>query len=178
MEKRYQQKKSFFDLNKKRLFIFACLMIFSFTVAGAAVNVSNSPATSSVSPRVAVDSLGYVHVIWVELSSGSTGDLYYSRGNRDATQWTTPINLSQSNKVYCPSLMMAGIDVDASNRVYVVYIDGNQIKLRILADGVWGSAIVLDERQGVDAPRVAVSTEGAIFAVWWAMSTYRVYCRA
>jgi len=178
MGKRCQQKKGLFDLNKKRLFVFACLMFFSFTVVGAAVNVSNSPTTSSVSPRVAVDSLGYVHVIWVELSSSSTGDLYYSRGNRDATQWTVPINLSQSNKVYCPSLMMAGIDVDACNRVYVVYVDGNQVKLRILADGVWGSAIVLDDRQGVDAPRVAVSPEGDIFAVWWAMSTYRVYSRA
>jgi hypothetical protein len=157
MGKRCQQKKGLFDLNKKRLFVFACLMFFSFTVVGAAVNVSNSPTTSSVSPRVAVDSLGYVHVIWVELSSSSTGDLYYSRGNRDATQWTVPINLSQSNKVYCPSLMMAGIDVDACNRVYVVYVDGNQVKLRILADGVWGSAIVLDDRPGVDAPRVAVS---------------------
>ncbi|MGQ9578358.1 MAG: BACON domain-containing protein [Candidatus Aminicenantales bacterium] len=172
-------------LNKKRMkrwgqrgAIFLAIILVFFPYLMSAVNVSNSPGTSSVCPRVAVDSSGQVHVIWVELSGSSSGDLYYSRGNRDATQWTMPVNLSNSNSVYCPSLMMAGIDVDASNRVYVVYVNGNQIRLRIYADGVWSNPVVLDERGGVDAPRVAVSPEGDIYSVWWAMSTYRVYSRA
>lgn len=176
MKDKHIKKWLEFSLRKLNYLLIILILIWS-SVEGA-VNISNSPTTSSVSPRVAVDSLGYVHVIWVELTSSSTGDLYYSRGNRDATSWTTPINLSNSNRVYCPSLMMAGIDVDASNRLYVVYVDGNQIKLRIYDGSSWGSSIVLCDQQGVDAPRVAVSPEGDIFVVWWAMSTYRVYSRA
>jgi len=171
--------KKFFAAKSWNFVLLLTVMLMAFfPPLRAALNVSNSPSTSSVGPRVAVDYLGQVHVIWAELTGSSSGDLYYARGNRDATQWTTPINLSNSNKVYCPSLMMCGIDIDAANRVYAIYVDGSEVRMRIYADGSWGNPIILDSRQGVDAPRVAVTPNGDIFAIWWASSTYRVYSRA
>lgn len=177
-KKEYKLGKYLQERYLVRLGIIIFIFTLIFSPLKAAINVSNSPSTSSVGPRVAVDRSGQVHVIWVELSGPSSGDLFYSRGNPEGTLWTTPLNLSNSNSVYCPSLMMCGIDVDASNRIYVIYVNGNQVCLRICENGVWGNPIGLDTRPGVDAPRVAVSPEGDIFAVWWASSTYRVYSRA
>jgi len=152
-------------------------LVFSAGRLQAQTNISNSPNLASTSPRISVDSRGNVHAIWVEMTSGTTGDLYYSRGSKNLLSWTSPINLSQSNKVYCESLMMADIDVDSSDRVYVVWTEGNMIKLRIYADNVWGGTIDVGSGSSLDAPKISVSPEGDIFIVWWPFSG-QVYCRA
>jgi len=154
------------------------ILLFIFRdKAGAVVNISNSPDYSSTYPRVAVDSQGNIHAIWVEMTGQNSGDLYYSCGTRNTLHWTTPINLSMSNKVYSDSLMMTAIDVDDSDRVYVVWTEGNSIRLRVLENGTWGSSVAVGVGAGLDGPRVAVSSEGDIFVVWWSFSG-QVYFRA
>lgn len=142
------------------------------------INISKSPGLTSTSPRVAVDSKGNVHAIWVEMTEeGLPGDLFYARGSKNMLYWTSPINLSQSNKVYCESLMMADIDVDGSDRVYVVWTEQNVIKLKIYSNGAWGTAFDVGSGTSLDAPKISVSPEGDIFIVWWPFSGY-VYSRA
>jgi len=64
--------------------------------------------------------------------------------------------------------MCCGIDVDASNRIYVVWVEGNVIKLRIFSDGNWNPPFTISSGgSNCDAPKVAVDLQGNIFAIWW-----------
>jgi phage tail protein X len=152
-------------------------------LAAAGVNIANSPGTQSWSPRLAVDGQGNVHAVWWESTGEQNGDIFYSKGNRDATSWSTPLNLSNTNDVYTGTLQVCGIDADQNNNVYVIYTDGRDVKLRINQGGTWGSAIILDSipsdrTDRCDAPRVEVAPSGDIFTIWFYANYREVFSRA
>ncbi len=157
---------------KKFLWATAFLVIiylFLLEPAEGAVNISNSPQWSSFSPRIAVDTSGNIHVVWLELYGGDQGDVFYARYDAASRTWSSPVNLSFSSKVFCESLYAVGIAVDAGNRVYVVWVEDNQVKLRI-RDGSWGSTFTVSSGgNDCDTPRVAVTSEGNIYIVWWSI---------
>ena len=151
--------------------------------AAAGVNIANSPGTRSYAPRLAVDYEGNVHAVWLEVTGNQTGDIYYAKGNRDATSWSTPINLSNSNGAYSETLEPCGIAADQNNNVYVIYVDGRTLKLRIYQSGAWGSPITLDtipsdRTDKCDTPRVQVTPSGDIFTVWFYWNYREVFSRA
>lgn len=171
-------------MNVKSRFIFSFL-VFSFvffllsSLAIGQANVSRTPGYRSLSPRIAVDSAGNIHVAWNELYSANSGDAFYCKYDKGSDTWETPLNLSNSGGVHSEEFRPVGIDVDNSDRIYVVYTDGTGIKLRIYSGGSWGSAIQVAAGVGAsDSVRVSVDSSGNIFVCWWVISQYRVYSRA
>jgi hypothetical protein len=142
-------------------------------VRAQTLNISRSPGIPSVSPRIATDTQGNVHAVWVEqtrydAATGRTyGDVYYAKGTLATLQIGTPVKLSASNTVYCDTAEMCSIAVDGSDRVYVVWTDGRQISLRTNTAGVWDAAVAVVSGSVYDAPRVAVTPEGSLFLAYW-----------
>lgn len=155
----------------QKLFIFISLT-FAFSLANiveAARNISLSPQWVSMAPRVAVDAKGNIHVVWLEIYSVDKGDVFYTRYDAFSQSWSSPLNLSNSGRVYCESLYATAIAADAANRVYVVWVEDNEVKLRIF-DGSWGSIFTVSAGgNDSDCPRIAVTPEGNIYLVWWTL---------
>jgi len=155
---------------KKCRVFFLFFIIFYLTTSlwsQEIVNVSRSPQWESWGPRIALDTAGNVHVVWLELYSSNSGDVFYSYYDAVTKNWSSPFNVSQSGEVYCYSFWATDIGVDASNRVYVVWVERNRAKLRI-KDGVWGSETLVNSGGWpYDSPRIGVSTEGDVHIVWW-----------
>lgn len=150
-------------------FLLTILFSFFSPKIAAQVNISNSWSWNSTSPRISVDSSGNAHAIWVEMYSDTSGDVFYSRRSAGSPNWSSPLNLSNSSAVYCESLMMCDVATDDSDRVYVVWTEGNAIKLRIYSGGSWGGTTQVESSGSrLDAPRMAASPEGNIYIVWWA----------
>lgn len=157
---------------QKYFLVFSLILILGFllaTVTEAARNISLSPQWGSMAPRITVDNKGNLHVVWLEIYSSDSGDIFYTRYDANSQTWSSPINLSSSGRVYCDSLNAAAIASDVANRIYVVWVEDNQVKLRIF-DGSWGSIFTVSAGgNDCDNPRIAVSPEGNIYLVWWSL---------
>ncbi len=145
----------------------AGLMLAGAAGTAAAINLSNSPNWTSWYPRVAVDSQGNITVIWLEAFSGESGDIYTTRYTKSTSQWSTPQNLSSSGRCSTDTLMICAIAVDASDRVYAFWSEGNAVKMRTSTAGSWGAADTIATGSGLDGPRIAASSTGDLFLVWW-----------
>ncbi len=146
--------------------------LIAFSAAGAfaqPINVSNTPGVPSASPRIATDTQGNVHAVWVEQAGGTTGDVYYAKGTLANLQIGAAVNLSGCNRVICETLEMCSIDVDGSDRVYVVWVERNpgRIMLRTNTGGVWGAPYEVVSGSVYDAPRVAATAGGDLFIIYW-----------
>ena len=166
---------------KKAFFVSAvlCLSILIPGIRVEAANISNSPSWRSAAPRVAVDSGGNVHVVWVEFYSTTNGDIFYARFSQVTQSWSAPQNISNSGLVrvivsdYC-----CDIAADGSGRVYAVWSEGNVVRLRILSGGAWDEPhTVVSGGFNCDSPRVAVTPGGNAYVAWWT-NEWRVYSRA
>jgi hypothetical protein len=72
-------------------------------------NVSNSPASDSLFPKVAtIPGTDYVFLIWIE-EVGTDDLLYFSRSTDGGTTWTTPFQLTYAGQIQNP------VYVDAAN---------------------------------------------------------------
>jgi PKD repeat protein len=174
--------------SRSLLLIFVCIFIFfAFnSIAIGQANVSRSPNTQSISPRIAVDSAGNVHVVWAEYytpvqdaPNPGSGDAFYAKYDISTQQWSAPLNLSNSSRVYSAQCRPVGIDIDGANNIYVVYTEGNKIQLKIYYGGSWGAPFeVVSSPGNCDSARIAVDSSGNIFTCWWDMSYYTIYSRA
>jgi len=149
--------------------LLSLVFLWGVKLAEAATNISSSPQWVSSSPRIAVDTKGNIHVTWLEIYAADQGDAFYARYDAASQNWSSPTKLSSSGRVYCDSLYAVAIATDAANRVYVVWVEDNQVKLRIF-DGSWGSTFtVASGGNDCDGPRVAVTADGNIYLVWWSL---------
>jgi hypothetical protein len=167
-------------INSKLISFLLASIFFVFSLASAdeVVNISQSPGWTSNYPRVAVDSDGGIHVIWVEEYSSSSGDVFYAYCDPVSNEWSQPKNLSNNNKVYCDTQMACGIAVDDSDNVYAVWAQRNDIRMRVFSGGSWNNAItVASSGVEVDCPRVAASDNGNVFVIWWTLDG-NVYSKA
>jgi len=164
---------------KRGVLLWAGLLAFGLVFSQGATNISLSPNTKSLSPRLTVDSRGNIHSVWGEqYSSADSGDVFYARFDWGSQQWSSPINLSNSGRVACDSGMTCALDVDGSDRVYVVWVEGSEVKLRTLSDGTWGGISQVQSGGGeVDTPRIAAGSEGNLYISWWTQAGY-IYSRA
>ncbi len=147
----------------------ALTALFSASALAQPINISNTVGIPSVSPRIAADSRGNVHAVWVEQIGGATGDVVYAKGTLASLQIDSAVNLSNSNRVVCESLEMCSLDVDAQDRVYVVWVERTpgRVQLRTNTAGVWDQAFTVDSGSVYDAPRIAVTPGGDIFIIYW-----------
>lgn len=145
------------------------LVSFFAVIAEGARNISLSPQWVSMAPRITVDAKNNLHVVWLEIYSSDSGDVFYTHYEASSQSWSSPINLSSSGRVYCESLYATSIASDAANRIYVAWVEDNQVKLRIF-DGSWGSVFTVSSGgNDCDSPRIAVTPEGNIYLVWWSL---------
>ena len=149
--------------------------------ASAQINISNSPGRESISPRLAVDSQGNPHAVWVEKTGAAAGDVFYAKGSVAALQISAPVNLSQSNSVYCDTQEMCAIAIDGLDRVYVVWTEGwsaaASIKLRTCANGTWDAPVTVAAGLRFQAPRLAAGPQGNLYIVWW-NNQWQIYSTA
>ncbi len=142
--------------------------------AQAQTNISNSPGWFSSCPRLTVDPAGNVHAIWAEFYTlsgpyATSGDAFYSKYNITTKQWSSPLNLSNSRQCFSGEWLVVGIDSDPSGNVYVVYVDSNKVKLRILSGGSWSAPFEVGSNPGseADSARIAVDAQSNIFICWY-----------
>lgn len=148
-------------------------LLFLFGLAAAAfgqVNVSLSPGWQSWFPRVAVTTEGDVHVAWVELYGEGNGDMFYSRRAAGTGQWSPPVNLSESGRVWSESMMLCGSDTDDSGNLYVVWTAQSAVMLRVRTSGGWSDVTQIGSGSGLDGARVAATGSGDLYCVWWTSS--------
>ena len=161
-----------------------CFFLFFLAATSwlsAKQNVSRSPGMNSTSPRIAVDSVGNIHVAWTENVTGTRrGDAYYAKYDIGTKTWSTPLNLSNSGRVFGDEDRAASIAIDGSDRLYVMYGERTRISLRIFSGGSWGAPILLSSWTSGDGDntRVAVDAQGNIFTCWWIISSGTVYSRS
>lgn len=154
------------------ILVFSLILIGLAGLGSAQTNISNSSSWFSTCPRITVDPVGNVHVVWAEYYTmngnfPSSGDAFYAKYNISTKQWSTPLNLSNSGQCFSGEWYSVGIDADGSGNVYAVYIDGPSLKLRILSNGSWGSPfdVATAGGAGLESARVAVDAAGDIFVV-------------
>jgi len=132
--------------------------------------------TGSLSPRVAPDSKGVLHAIWLEAggsSGGTSTSVHYAKSSDNGTSWSAAklLMLGQDPDIYVDSKDILHVVAYASvwnpvggtytNRIYIINsTDGGSIwdSPRVVADG--SSASVGTE------PKVAVNSTGCEFVAW------------
>ncbi len=152
-----------------------CLAAGLVLLAGSAVaqplNISQSPGVPSGEPQIAADAQGNVHAVWVEFTGinqigHACGDVYYVMGDLGALQLGVPGKISTSGQVFSDNQESVSIAVDASNRVYVVWVEWGQIILRIKEGSSWGTPVILDSGKLYESPRLAVTPGGDIYVIY------------
>lgn len=151
-----------------------------YSSTDGAANVSRTSNIPSTGPRIAVDSAGNIHVVWGEYYSDTSGDAFYSKYDLGSNAWSVPINLSNNGLVHTREYRPVGIDIDGSDNIYVIYVEGSRVSMRIFSGGNWGSPILLQDWNTGDADcaRVAVDSSGNIFTTWWVTDGYYIQTRA
>jgi hypothetical protein len=168
----------------RSIITFVCFLFLLTSVGpwlSGQVNLSNSPGKDSWSPRIAVDSQGNIHVVWAEYVPGTqNGDAYYSKYNIASKVWSTPINLSNSGRVWSGEYRPVGIALDGIDSVYVLYVEKTRISLRIFSGGSWGVPMIIHSwaTGNCDSARIAVDANANIFTTWWTTDSYKVHTKA
>ena len=144
----------------------AALLLSAPQPAPAQTNISHTTSASWY-PRIRVDSHNNLHVVWLEAYSGGSGDIFYAKYTKSSNTWSAPVNLSNSGVCYSDTLMLCGIDVDASDRVYAVWGDGGAVNLRTQTSGVWGGIETIGSGAAPDQARIASDPSGNLYMAWF-----------
>jgi hypothetical protein len=123
---------------------------------------------ASYSPDIAVDSSGYIQVVWQDDTPGFP-DIFHKKSQNAGSNWTTLKNLSQTSSYSTDPAIAAG----ASGRVHVVWYDttpgNNEIYYVLSTNGgdTWGTGQRLTFTAGdSEDPEIAVDSSGNIHVVW------------
>jgi hypothetical protein len=122
----------------------------------------------SYDPKIAVDSIGQVHVVWYDYTPGHT-EIYHKKSTDGRTTWTPAKRITWSSS----SSKYPAIAIDSSDRLYVVWkedtIDGSEIYLkRSLDRGATWTAKWRLTYSGIisEWPDIAVDPADVIHLVW------------
>jgi len=167
-------------MNSRLISLFSMSLFLCAGFGLGADNVSRSPDWDSIGPRMAVDSLGNIHVVWAEIYAHGVGEAYYARYDIVTKKWSNPLELSNNGLVYSEENRAVGIDIDSQDNIYVVYGEGPRVTMRICSGGTWGAPFTVHSWDwgDADSTRVAVDAKGNIFIIWWSTGNFTVYSRA
>jgi len=155
------------------LFVFMSILA---TGALGQTNVSNS-SYASWYPRVSVDGSGNVCVVWAEIYGSGNGDIFFSRRDKGTGVWSSPVNLSESGRVWSDTLMVCCTAMDGSGGLYVLWAAQNAVMLRVYSGGSWSDVTQIASGSGLDGARIAAGSGGDLFCTWWS-SEGTIYTRA
>jgi len=140
------------------------------------VNISNS-SLSSLYPDIAVDSAENLNVVWEESNNFSSWEIFFSRSINYGISWTTPVNLSNTQRggSYNPA-----IAVDNTGNINVAWRDdipvpgiyfrrsvdrgvswSQSVKISDIIDSAPGTAIT-----SAGFPAIAIDGAGNINVGW------------
>jgi len=128
-------------------------------------NVSNN-SNASFYPDLAVDSSGYINLVWADNGSGNY-DIYYSRSEDGGATWSARINLSSTSVTsYYPCIAL-----DSSGNINVAWKEDNtgEIFFRRSQDNGtgWSAAVNISNTAGnSDGPKIVVDSSGNINVAW------------
>jgi hypothetical protein len=123
---------------------------------------------SSSFPRIAVDSTGYLHLVWREETSGYF-NVYYKRGNSSGSAWTADKRLTWASGTFADPV----IAVDSTDKLHLFWTDnaaGNfEIHYRnsINKGDSWSTVRRLTWTSGASwSPAVAIDSLDCLHVVW------------
>lgn len=127
-----------------------------------AENVSNQPSGSrAFGPKIAVDLLGQVHLVWPG-GQDEAWRVWYQRF--DGAAWSAPVSLSG------PGANRPDIAIDGHGTVHVAYEEPAERNIwyrRKPAGGAWSSPVNLQTGGRSISPNIAVNSAGDRIAVAW-----------
>jgi hypothetical protein len=118
-------------------------------------------------PKIALDSTGKLHVVWIALVNGVGKQILYSQRDIGGT-WSAPTALYTD-----PVNLFVWIDVDVYNTVHLIFevgIPSTMMYLSRTMNGVWSAPIKIDPRNTNEPYRgdsdLQVDDDGNIHFVW------------
>ena len=130
------------------------------------VMLSGLDTTYSASPRIAVDSYGYPHVVWQHNSIFYNCDVYYT--SLTDSGWMEPLNLTpNTTSAYQPDIV-----IDSQDRIHVVWPDfyfGNSLDIiyKYCEDGIWSDLVnISNDHINSGRPRIVSDSEAHLHVVW------------
>ncbi len=123
-------------------------------------------------PRLARDSTGRIHLVYVRTPDSQPGSVAYRVWN--GTAWSAETTLGSTSQAY---YQRPDISIDASDRIHVVWIVNggyrNIVQYRRYAGGAWSSTVTIGQStpSGSSATflahaRIAAATANNIIALW------------
>lgn len=133
-------------------------------------------------PKVAADSFGKTHVVWVNRLSPQSSDsrIFYNR--REGDTWTGPTLISNNQKY----VTFPDVAVDQSGNVHVVWEEGGpapiygaNILYRRQEAGQWlpQEQLTVDDGIYSSAPAIACDSTGKVHVVWYDEVDYLLHYR-
>jgi PKD repeat protein len=103
----------------------------------------------------------------VENYAARNGDLFFAKYTKSSKTWSTPVNISNSGRVWSETYEVGGIDIDDAGQVFVVWTEQGLVRLRGLAGGTWGGTESIASGSNLEGARIAASGNGDLYLVWW-----------
>ena len=135
---------------------------FSGTMAVAKTDLP----TQALQPQIAVNSAG-AYVAWAGTNSSGGGDVFFSSLASGASNWSPPVNVSNSKGIASGSAPVPRIATDPNGGVDIVWgqsaayfarstDNGNSFAVTLLSSSPMASA----------SPRMAINAQGTVYVVW------------
>jgi len=129
------------------------------------IPVSLFPLTLCTTPKIAADSQGHVHLVWISNVTTSYSETLYSL--HDETGWSAPVNLSNTPTY---SNVEPDIAMDSADHPHIVWVEysGNQDVYYTHFDGIcWSAPLTISQSPlGLRCykPSIAVSNNNHVVA--------------
>jgi len=140
------------------------------------VKLTNSSGISKL-VSICVDSIGNIHLVWLEQQNGDRYSIYYMKGMNDGREWSTPKLLSSEGSVDIAA-GAAKIVVDSHDALHVVWSDSGaqgasfeHVIYRKSANHreTWSSPVDLTkEFKSTDAfmPETVTDAKDNVYVIW------------
>lgn len=129
-------------------------------------NISDSCPGHDYNPTVAVDSVGYAHVVWFDTAGAN--DLYYAYDSSGG--WSSPQNITNTGGGVAES--QPDLAIDGEDNLYLAYNLGppstvnESVYYKTKITGVWGDAEkAVDNPQDNDRPSIALDSNPKSYIV-------------
>ena len=132
---------------------------------GTPIDITNT-TSNSIQPRIVIDSNDRIYVVWSEwVQAQAQWNPWYARSADGGKTWSAAAQVTDvgiSSTYY-------ELGVDGSDRVGLIFIDGNGKTSFTSYTGVsqlWDAAVNIDNLPGGNHPRLAPSKSGGFHFVW------------
>jgi len=138
--------------------------------------ITNDTTYNQYYPSIAIDSQGYLHVVWIG-ESASSPTYYQIRYSKYTTSWSSPVDLTSGSYSQYYSFYSPYIVIDSNDYLHVVWYGKSSSsptydQIRYLKyTNSWSSAInITSENYNQQCPSIAVDSNNYLHVVWEGVS--------